>query len=522
MAILTLLLLTIAVLGPVFQLSGYFSQGVDFIGRSYAQLASVLVVVSLSALASLRLLYRRSEDGSRYTFRRRYRRVAGFLFALNLLLFIGFGLGWFFNFRKTQVFPASAFPQDRYGIALALFGEGRAMAISDSAFKLMDRLERDAGREARRVGSQWVVIRCVGPVRDAGEAAKRGLELGAELVVWGWMEPGRPDAVFPALTKVASGASLPALEPEHWMANAQGVETIPLANEYPIPASWLPSIIVGVACLNIGEYEAAIPLFTRVLESVAENGGEGKDFARLVSALYLYRGRAYAALGRRDLSSDDFIASGRSLPNAVAQIELGNLFYAEGNLGEALRAYRQAMALDPYNLACYIGVGNVYYVQGEFERAIEQYRQALHIRPDFAPAYYALGLSHRELGAVLLARDAFNKCIVLAEDNMELKSAANQAVQALSQIPVTVTPVPVTLSTTSEAGPESATQEISSPSPPVGGTPSSPRTYTVRRGDNLTSIAQHFNVSVEAIVRANNLRNANAIYVGQELIIPSE
>ncbi len=51
-------------------------------------------------------------------------------------------------------------------------------------------------------------------------------------------------------------------------------------------------------------------------------------------------------------------------------------------------------------------------------------------------------------------------------------------------------------------------------------TPGQPRTYTVRTGDTLFSIATRFGVTVWALQVANNISNPNAIYVGQELKIP--
>lgn len=44
--------------------------------------------------------------------------------------------------------------------------------------------------------------------------------------------------------------------------------------------------------------------------------------------------------------------------------------------------------------------------------------------------------------------------------------------------------------------------------------------YIVQSGDNLSRIAARFNVSVEAIVQANQLKDPNAIRIGQTLIIP--
>jgi len=49
---------------------------------------------------------------------------------------------------------------------------------------------------------------------------------------------------------------------------------------------------------------------------------------------------------------------------------------------------------------------------------------------------------------------------------------------------------------------------------------SSNQEYVVVAGDTLSRIAQRFNVTVQAIVTANNLSNANSLSVGQRLIIP--
>ena len=45
--------------------------------------------------------------------------------------------------------------------------------------------------------------------------------------------------------------------------------------------------------------------------------------------------------------------------------------------------------------------------------------------------------------------------------------------------------------------------------------------YTVKSGDNLSSIASRFGTTVNAIVSLNGLANANSIRVGQVLQIPS-
>lgn len=54
-----------------------------------------------------------------------------------------------------------------------------------------------------------------------------------------------------------------------------------------------------------------------------------------------------------------------------------------------------------------------------------------------------------------------------------------------------------------------------------GGTNLKPNTYTVVKGDNLTNIAKKFNTTVAELVRLNNIKNKNLIYVGQVLKLPN-
>lgn len=56
--------------------------------------------------------------------------------------------------------------------------------------------------------------------------------------------------------------------------------------------------------------------------------------------------------------------------------------------------------------------------------------------------------------------------------------------------------------------------------PTGGGSTAAGGTYVVRPGDTLSSIAARHRTTVNAIVRANGLANANYIYAGQRLVIP--
>jgi LysM repeat protein len=57
--------------------------------------------------------------------------------------------------------------------------------------------------------------------------------------------------------------------------------------------------------------------------------------------------------------------------------------------------------------------------------------------------------------------------------------------------------------------------------PPTGGPQPNPGTYVVQAGDTLAIIAAKFGTTWQAIAAANNLSNANYVYTGQVLTIPS-
>jgi LysM repeat protein len=50
---------------------------------------------------------------------------------------------------------------------------------------------------------------------------------------------------------------------------------------------------------------------------------------------------------------------------------------------------------------------------------------------------------------------------------------------------------------------------------------SGPVTYVVQRGDTLATIAQKFGVSINDLIKANNITNPDTILVGQTLTIPT-
>jgi LysM repeat protein len=97
-------------------------------------------------------------------------------------------------------------------------------------------------------------------------------------------------------------------------------------------------------------------------------------------------------------------------------------------------------------------------------------------------------------------------------------------------IPTNTPPPTNTAAPTNTPPPTSTPEPTATPVPPTATpvpptetpVPSGPRRYTIQPGDTLRDIAERFGVSVQAILRANNLTPAEAdsLRPGQEIIIP--
>jgi LysM repeat protein len=80
------------------------------------------------------------------------------------------------------------------------------------------------------------------------------------------------------------------------------------------------------------------------------------------------------------------------------------------------------------------------------------------------------------------------------------------------------TPAPAASTSVTPTVAAPITSTVSSPAAPApSGTPG---TYVVSKGDTLTLIAKRFNTTIEALMQANHLTDADFVWTGQTLIIP--
>lgn len=138
---------------------------------------------------------------------------------------------------------------------------------------------------------------------------------------------------------------------------------------------------------------------------------------RLLAELVSHRGLVHLAAGRHDDAGADLERAlelrRRADPGAprvaVSLTNLGNLARARGDLDEALRRHREAMALDQAALGAahpalarhLHNVAGVLRLQGRPEEALDHYRRALAMKVEaLGDGHAEVGLTHNSLGLV--------------------------------------------------------------------------------------------------------------------------
>ena len=102
-----------------------------------------------------------------------------------------------------------------------------------------------------------------------------------------------------------------------------------------------------------------------------------------------------------------------------AQINLGQVLRALGDVAGARAAYQAVVALDAGSVAAHLGLGVLCQEAGDFEAALQYYQAALQTDPDYAPAWNNLGTWHQERGERTAAADCYRRALALDAQDAE-------------------------------------------------------------------------------------------------------
>lgn len=116
--------------------------------------------------------------------------------------------------------------------------------------------------------------------------------------------------------------------------------------------------------------------------------------------------------------------------NTLAVIYRNIINVAEGAQAWTIAAYQEAIRRDPNNPQLYLNLGGVYYGQGDYESATTHFQRAVALKPNWANAHYNLAWAHYQNGKhqesvavmknVLLLIDKKSKDYKAAQDNLKV------------------------------------------------------------------------------------------------------
>jgi len=100
-------------------------------------------------------------------------------------------------------------------------------------------------------------------------------------------------------------------------------------------------------------------------------------------------------------------------------LALGNSFFSENKLSDAISAYHQAAQWSPESYEVFANLGTAFNNVGAYQEAIAACKRAIELRPDLAETHYNLGRVLLFQGELRLAIDALQRSLAMRPDFVE-------------------------------------------------------------------------------------------------------
>jgi tetratricopeptide (TPR) repeat protein len=135
------------------------------------------------------------------------------------------------------------------------------------------------------------------------------------------------------------------------------------------------------------------------------------------------------------------------LPQSVALANEGSALLAAKKFDEAVSSYEAALAVDPRNRGAFIALAKVAEAQGLSGKAIRLYREALLLEPNDIAALAGQGEAMAQKGAIAKARENLARVRILCNTSCPEQAALALAIEKAAAAPVisaqTVQPKPI-------------------------------------------------------------------------------
>ncbi|MHB0857246.1 MAG: LysM peptidoglycan-binding domain-containing protein [Anaerolineae bacterium] len=486
------LLLALAVTGPALHLLGVLLRGPAMLYADTTRLGVIYAVLAISAAVGAYLALKRGTAT--------VRMVATVALLANLGSIAYVGNTWWRDLQGSLAEAAmSPIEPGTVGVLVSTASD-RPMAGAE-----LRALEESISQRLAETGlGRQVSVRRTYPIVSAEQAQRVGRRMGASVVIWK-IEHGGALAVEEHHVMYLGGGSLNEVEPAGLMlqlglrGDLEVVRSIPPGDNdvSPLAVSVIAPAAAGLGSLAAGNPVAAAAHFRSAIDA----GGVTSDTLGL---LHSYLGNAYLLAERPDLAIAELNFSKNMAADARGWVGIGNMGLVQRDWRAAEAAFRQAVALAPYDPIAYCGLGVVFSQQHNTTRAIGTLRQAVNLAPEWDIPYALLGLAYELEGNIESARACYQMCATYSSTSPGLQAAVTARAEQILRNPPT--PVPT-----------------ASPMPTPTGTPlPTSGVHIVQDGDTLKAIADQYGTTIERLVELNKMDDPNELFIGQVLIVPDE
>jgi tetratricopeptide (TPR) repeat protein len=165
---------------------------------------------------------------------------------------------------------------------------------------------------------------------------------------------------------------------------------------------------IGLALVQTGNDREAVSYLERA-------GARDQQFLSIYPLLI----SAYRRLGESQREQELSAAHSKALTlvQASEHLRKAEELHRKGRLNEAATELKASLRLNSRNAMALSNLGDVYFQQGLLHDAISQQRAALDVDPSFAKAHYALALTYQRRGEPAAARAHFEQYIRLEPRN---------------------------------------------------------------------------------------------------------
>jgi tetratricopeptide (TPR) repeat protein len=99
---------------------------------------------------------------------------------------------------------------------------------------------------------------------------------------------------------------------------------------------------------------------------------------------------------------------------------LARFYFQKKEYESSLKYYKEAVALNDFNLECWMGLGYIYMVRNDIENAIESYKKAVWIDDNQTKAWANLAMFYKQQGKIKNAFDAMEKAVKINDRNWQM------------------------------------------------------------------------------------------------------